>query len=128
MFELIFVGLITAACFLLLDRKDKRNDESLRAAQLEHDRAVTELIRRGQGIEAAHRTELIAVFAAHRDEVQILLQRIQAPEYAVVEHQQAKADDESPYPLTDEESAEAQDERARMIATLERMENEGILA
>lgn len=98
MFELIFAGLALAGFLVLLDRKDKRTLETL-----ERDRE------------------------AHRAEVQTLLQRIQAPEIAVVEHQQATAVDENPYPLTDEESAEAQDERARVIAEIERMENEGVL-
>lgn len=67
--------------------------------------------------------------AAERDERAVLLQRIQAPDAAVVEHAQQRAHpDENPYPLTDEESAEAQEERARFIREIERMENEGILS
>lgn len=65
--------------------------------------------------------------AAEREERQMLLQRIQAPEVAVVQHQQTTLPDENPYPLSDEESAEAQNERQRMIAELERLENAGLV-
>lgn len=116
MLELIFAGVALAGFLVLLDRKDKRAVEAVQVTRLEHERALLVLVDRMRDSEVAH-----------RGEVQTLLQRIQAPEVAVVQHQQESAVDENPYPLTDEESAEAQDERARMIAALEALENEGVL-
>lgn len=60
---------------------------------------------------------------ADRDERQILLQRIQAPQSAVVEHSMRDvSEDGSGLPHTDEELAE-QEERARVLSFIERVEN-----
>jgi hypothetical protein len=60
---------------------------------------------------------------ADRKERQTLLQRIQAPEAAVVDHSMRLVpDDPNPYPLSDEELAE-QEERARVLQFIERHEN-----
>jgi HAMP domain-containing protein len=66
--------------------------------------------------------------AAHRDETQKLLQRIQAPQQAVLEHAVAGAGAVTDgRPLTEVESAQASDERLKMqmlVAQVEAMEND----
>jgi hypothetical protein len=59
--------------------------------------------------------------ARERAERQTLLQRIQAPEAAVVEHQVRHAEPDEPYPLTDEEAAE---EMRQTVERLEKIEAE----
>jgi hypothetical protein len=60
-----------------------------------------------------------------RDERQVLLQRIQAPEAATYEHAaQRLPADPSPYPASDEQLAE-EEERNRVLAFIERHENGG---
>lgn len=105
MVELVFASLVIAGFLLLSDRKDKRATE--------HTQALIDRMREQDTV--------------HRTEVQSLLQRIQAPEIAVMQHQMQNLPDENPYPLTDEESAEAQNERQRMIAELERIETAGLV-
>jgi hypothetical protein len=57
-----------------------------------------------------------------RDERQVLLQRIQAPEAAVYEHAtRSIPEDEGAYPASDEEIADQQ-ERDRVLAFIERHE------
>jgi hypothetical protein len=65
--------------------------------------------------------------AAHRLEVLGLLQRIQAPELAVIAHQEQGLSTEGSPPLSDAQMAEQQ-EAAELIAHMERIENEGLLA
>ena len=96
---------ILAFC-VLLDRRDKRTHE--------------ERLERGKRADDER--------TAHRLEVVALLQRIQAPELAVLEHQQANAQEPDSFPLTDEQLAERQ-EAAAFIQRLEQFENQnaGIL-
>lgn len=57
-----------------------------------------------------------------RDERQVLLQRIQAPEAAVYEHATQNApEDQGSYPMSDEQLAE-EEERVRAITDIELME------
>lgn len=59
---------------------------------------------------------------ADRQERQVLLQRIQAPEAAVYEHAiQNQPEDRDPFPMSDEQLAE-QEERNRVIQFIERHE------
>lgn len=61
---------------------------------------------------------------AHRLEVAGLCQRIQAPQVAVVDHSQAQhASEGMTHAMTDRQAAEAE-EAARVIAEMERVENE----
>lgn len=64
----------------------------------------------------------------HAQQVSELLQRIQAPQVAVMQHQVEQAGVDETYPLTDEESAEARLERELAIERIERAEREGILS
>lgn len=60
---------------------------------------------------------------ASREELQVLLQRIQAPQAAVIEHSTRDYEpDDEPFPMSDEQLAE-QEERARVLAFIERHEN-----
>jgi hypothetical protein len=60
---------------------------------------------------------------ADREERQVLLQRIQAPEAAIVDHSMRNVpDDPDPFPMSDEQLAE-QEERARVLQFIERHEN-----
>lgn len=62
---------------------------------------------------------------ADREERQVLLQRIQAPEAAVYEHATLPAQpDPDGSPMTDEQMAE-REERTRVLAFIERHENGG---
>lgn len=57
-----------------------------------------------------------------REERQILLQRIQAPDAAIVDHSMRLVpDDPDPFPMSDEQVAE-QEERARVLQFIERHE------
>lgn len=59
---------------------------------------------------------------AHREETQMLLQRIQAPHQAVVQHaQQTAGPAPSGLPLTEEESAMAQDQALQAKAVLDQI-------
>lgn len=62
---------------------------------------------------------------AHRQETQRLLQRIQAPQLAAIEHAQANTPPaETAYPLTEGESAEAQDVLVAADLALQAMQDE----
>lgn len=75
--------------------------------------------------DEAHRRELIRVFADHRSEVQALCQRLQAPEMAVIQHQQETGGPgEAILPLTDEESAEQEQQLRDVIQKIEQAEAE----
>lgn len=61
--------------------------------------------------------------AAEREERQTLLQRIQAPEAAIVDYSMRDLpSDPSPFPQSDEQIAE-QEERARVLQFIERHES-----
>jgi hypothetical protein len=60
---------------------------------------------------------------AQRAETQVLLQRIQAPELAVVEHQVQQAVEAPQPPQTDDEFWHLSDDHLRMVAELEAREN-----
>jgi hypothetical protein len=64
---------------------------------------------------------------AHRQEVQTLLQRIQAPEVAVLQHAQEGTTPEAIWPLSDDESAEAQDDVRTALDRIATLEAEGIV-
>lgn len=64
---------------------------------------------------------------ADRREREMLLQRIQAPELAVIQHQQDTAAPDESYPLTDEESARIQEQQLA-LERIERLEREGVLS
>ena len=68
----------------------------------------------GRLVEAAGQDRV-----AHRAEVQELLQRIQAPEVAVVQYATGEVPVENRYPLDDEEQAQAQDVGLAAKAILE---------
>lgn len=106
----------------LQDRAGKRHSETDLAYRLE----LAGLVGRLDTLAKDHAAQLIEVQDAHRAEVAMLCQRIQAPEAAVIEHQQTHVPDENGYPLTDMETAEAQDARIAAIAEIERMEREGL--
>jgi hypothetical protein len=112
---------LTVIGFLILADRQATRDQTERA-QCMHDafHAVTDAHNQ-------HRQDMLDMAGAHRREVQTLLQRIQAPEHAVVEHAQAHIQDEQPYPLSDEQSVEAQRERELALERMEQFEREGIL-
>lgn len=139
-FALLAALILQTGAFLwLLRGKDERTTDTLEterqaafalmSQERETHHAETQaLLNVMREAEATHRAELVALFTDHRAEVQILCQRIQAPEIAVVAHQQDQAGDENPYPLTDEETAQAQQEQAQWIAEVERRANEGVFS
>lgn len=113
--ELALIGLTITGFLLVLDRKDQRQQAE-----------TSRLLERFEALVEAHRVELVGVFASHREEVAVLCQRIQAPEVAVIEHNQAQqAPPSVQHAMTDEQAAEAE-ERARVIAEMERLENEAL--
>lgn len=61
----------------------------------------------------------------HLAQVSELLQRIQAPQLAVMQHAAETGGPDDTYPMSDEESAEAQ-ERALALERLEEMERRGL--
>jgi hypothetical protein len=75
----------------------------------------------------ANTEAVMAQLTAHREEVQGLLQRIQAPELAVIQHQQDTAGPDESYPLTDEETARIQEQQLA-LERIERMERDGVLS
>lgn len=90
----VIFGLILAA--VLLDR----HQAAVRACeQLTEARAFAATLAAQMGRE----------HVAHRDEVQTLLQRIQAPEVAVIQHAQDDTPTTATYPLDETEQAQAQD-------------------
>jgi hypothetical protein len=89
--------------------------------------ALTTSSDRNQANTEAVMAQLAATHAAHREEVQGLLQRIQAPELAVIQYQQDTASSDESYPLTDEETARIQEEQLA-LERIERMEREGVLS
>lgn len=111
----LVTALIVIGFLVLLERQNKRHDLALKAERTEVGL-----------LNVAHREELMRVFEAHREDVSVLCQRIQAPELAVVEHQQGRVREPDSHPLTDEQIAQEQ-EAAELIARMERIENEGIL-
>jgi hypothetical protein len=62
-----------------------------------------------------------------REERESLLQRIQAPDVAVVQYQQDTATPDESYPLSDEETARIQEQQLA-LERLERLEREGVLS
>jgi hypothetical protein len=108
-------ALIVIGFLVVLERQNKRHAQALEA-----ERTEVSLLH------VAHRQELVRLFQAHREDVQVLCQRIQAPELAAVEHQQGRVMEPDSHPLTDAQIAEQQ-EAAALIAQMERIENEGIL-
>jgi hypothetical protein len=94
---------ILAFC-LLLNEQDKRAHE---------DRVLRD--KRNDEERAAHRLEVLG-----------LLQRIQAPELAVIAHQEAGLSPEGSPPLSDAEMAQQQ-EATELIRDMERIENEALL-
>jgi hypothetical protein len=111
----LVTALIVIGFLVLLERQNKRH-----ALALREERTEVSLLH------VAHREELVRLFTAHREDVAGLCQRIQAPELAVVEHQQGRVKEPDSYPLTDEQIAEQQ-QTAALIARMEQIENEGIL-
>lgn len=87
---------------------------------------ITVLIGEHMKETAAQRAEIGLLHIAHREDVAQLCQRIQAPDLAVLEHQQQNVPDQPSMPLTDEQIAEQQ-ELASVIAQMERIENEGLV-
>lgn len=129
----IALAAVSLAAFLALDRHAKRAHAEHEAYRAEaaarankQSFAHAEHVATIERLEAAHRTELLRVFAEHRSEVQALCQRIQAPEFAVIQHQQEHAGLDETQPLTDEEVAELQD-RELALERIERMQREGML-
>jgi hypothetical protein len=114
---LAFTGLMYAVFVVVREREAIRHAEELKAERTEISL-----------LHVAHREQLDRLLSAHREDVQALCQRIQAPEIAVLEHQQANATEPDSMPLTDEQLA-AQQEQAAFIQRLEQFENEnaGIL-
>jgi rubrerythrin len=83
------------ALFLVIDRKDKRSQETMQTLLSASRLEVAGIVER-----LANQAEM------HREEVQTLCQRIQAPEVAVMQHQiDTAGPPEATMPLTDEESA-----------------------
>ena len=132
-FALIAGLLFTIAMFAwLLDRRDDRAAtdracvlDRLAHEQDQHRHQVAELIE-ARKVEVA---ELVGVIAAEREhrreEIQVLLQRIQAPEVAIVRHDVDQATQDTPPqpPNTDAEYWELSEEHQREIARLEALEN-----
>lgn len=116
MLDLIVAGFALAGFLILLDRQSKRAFEARVQAENDWSAYAVSLNQRLERQETAH-----------REEVQTLCQRIQAPQEAVIQHIQASAGVDESYPLTDAESAEAQ-ERQRVIDEIERRENESLYA
>lgn len=122
---MILLGLALAGFLMVLDRRDKRSTEAL-------GRLTDLLEREAKAYREASQQQTAAFMAAiererdaKRDEIQMLCQRIQAPQSAVIEHQIANAPEANPYPLSEEESVQAQDEKLRAIAEIERLERDG---
>jgi DNA-nicking Smr family endonuclease len=83
--------------------------------------------RRLHEATAGHVRTLHEMNAAHMTERAALLQRIQAPDVAVVQYQQDMATPDESYPLSDEETARIQEQQLA-LERLERMEREGVLS
>jgi hypothetical protein len=83
--------------------------------------------RRLHEATASHARSLHEMSAAHMTERGGLLQRIQAPELAVVQYQQDMATPDESYPLSDEETARIQEQQLA-LERLERLEREGVLS
>jgi hypothetical protein len=130
---LICLVFVNVAYLIARDRDAKRNmaqaetDRLERAAVLDAHRAdVTALREQAEREAVAHREELVRVFTDHRAEVQALCQRLQAPELAVIAHQQEASTPDEEMPLTDDQVAELQD-RELALERIERMQREGML-
>lgn len=120
---LLTVGYLVAAYFVLRHLKDRdalERDERARDAR-ERDTAAA---RHAQQVEHLV-TQIREAYDARTDEIGMLLQRIQAPQMAVMQHQVEQAGPDENYPLSDEEAAK-ETERQRAIEVIERMENEGL--
>lgn len=123
---LLALGYLPAFVFVLrhLQARDAlERDERARDAR-ERD-AVT--CRHAQQVEQLV-SQITAAQQARADEIAALLQRIQAPEIAVIQHQQDTATPDQSWPLSDEESAREAEARALAIEHIERMEREGVMA
>lgn len=125
---LIAAIVLTSLAFLvMLDRRDKRSAAAIGELTALIEREAKAYREAQQQATAAFLGALERERDAKRDELQTLCQRIQAPEVAVVQHQQQTLPvDESPWPLSERESVEAQEERMAAIAAIERMEREGL--
>lgn len=122
---LLALGYIPVFLLVLRHLKDRdalERDERTREAR---ERAMTEARHAAQ---LEHLVSQIREAQASRaDEIQSLLQRIQAPEVAVIQHQQESAGPDNVYPLTEEESAEAHQALNAALAEIERTEREGVM-
>lgn len=90
---------------------------------LRHLQARDRLERDERARDAAER-DTAAV--RHAQQVEMLLQRIQAPQIAVMQHQVEQAGPDETWPMNDEESVEARQERELALERLEQLEREGI--
>ena len=81
------------------------------ARQDAHDAAIAALAAQSQNTARRLIESVESEREARRDEIQTLLQRIQAPEQAVIQHAADTATEppQSAYPHTEQEQAEAQD-------------------
>lgn len=112
----IALGLTIVTFYILLDRKDKRWTDALDSLVTSHRLNVIALMDR----QAKEREE-------HRLEVQIMCNRLQAPQQAVMQSIVEQAGPDETRPLTDAEAAEEKD-RALAIERIEALEREGMRA
>lgn len=98
--------------------------ERRHAATRARDLANVGLVVRLQSEQGRHDALMERMLAAHRDEVQALCQRLQAPEIAVMERQlQTMQPDQSGQPMADDEVAKEQAAAVfARIAEIERAE------
>ena len=102
------------------EAKERDTIHNRHAAQLEA--LVTHHLEQVDGLVA----QIRAAHDSRTDEIQTLLQRIQAPEIAVMQRQiETAGPGEAIFPLTDEQSAAQQDPLRAAITEIERIENEG---
>lgn len=107
----IALGVTIVAFLVLLDRKDKRATAAMSELVREQRLNVIALMDR----QARERED-------HRREIQILCNRLQAPQQAVMQSVVEQAGEERVEPLSDEEMAE----RELMLERIEQMEREGL--
>jgi signal transduction histidine kinase len=113
---------VVVIAVFLIEMQGRRAEASRQSHAEELKEARTELAL----LHVAHAQQMHKLFEAHREDVANLCQRIQAPEAAVIEHQQHNVPDLPSMPLTDEQIAEQQ-ELASVIERMERIENEGLV-
>jgi hypothetical protein len=98
------------------DAGQNRHAAQLEALVARHLEQVDQLVAQ---IRAAH--------DARSEEIQTLLQRIQAPEIAIMQHQvETAGPGEAILPLSDEQAAEREQELRVAIEQIERIENQGV--